>query len=286
MLTAENLATTHGGHALSNGRGWLIPCPVPSHGKGEGDRNPSLKIWDARDGIGVKCYAGCSARDVLAALNLPINARPHNNTSPRAMDTTEYALQIWRKSRDAKGTLAEIYLNNRGLKLPDWPPIVRFHPSLWYNKEKRFCPTMLTLFQDLATEQPCGITRTFLNDDGGKIERMMLGRVRHAAIKLDSNSKIRSDGALVIGEGFETCLAAKTLGLDRVWALGSAEAVKWFPLIEGVNQLTILGERDTTSKLAVAMVAQRWQFAKRTVFVSYPLRGKDHADLVGRETLK
>ena len=65
---------------------------------------------------------------------------------------------------------------------------------------------------------------------------MMLGPVRRAAVQLGS-----VNGTLSIGEGVETCLAARQLGLAPVWATGSAGMVAKFPVIEGVTTLRLSG---------------------------------------------
>jgi len=43
--SAEALARALGG-TRQNGNQWLAPCPVPTHGKGKGDRKPSLSLRD------------------------------------------------------------------------------------------------------------------------------------------------------------------------------------------------------------------------------------------------
>ena len=56
-------------HGTRNGKGYICRCPVPSHGRGKGDKNPSLSISDGTDGkLLVKCFAGCNPCDVLAEL--------------------------------------------------------------------------------------------------------------------------------------------------------------------------------------------------------------------------
>lgn len=47
-------------------------CPVPGHGQGRGDINPSLEIKPRNDGKGTRiiCYANCDYRDVLDAIGL------------------------------------------------------------------------------------------------------------------------------------------------------------------------------------------------------------------------
>jgi len=68
MSSAREIAITLAGRRaqrLADGS-YLIPCPVPSHGKGRGDRNPSLRIGDGQTRLLVHCYGGCDRLDVLA----------------------------------------------------------------------------------------------------------------------------------------------------------------------------------------------------------------------------
>ncbi len=45
--------------------GYLVSCPVPDHGQGRGDRNPSVSVRAADDGRAlVKCQAGCEIEEV------------------------------------------------------------------------------------------------------------------------------------------------------------------------------------------------------------------------------
>jgi hypothetical protein len=47
------------------GDGYLCSCPVATHGRQRGDRNPSLLVRDGDFGILVHCFAGCDGRNVL-----------------------------------------------------------------------------------------------------------------------------------------------------------------------------------------------------------------------------
>ncbi len=103
----------------------------------------------------------------------------------------------------------------------------------------------------------------------------MLGRVAGSAVKLD-----QADDCLAIGEGVETCLAARQLGLRPVWALGSAGAIGKFPVIAGVEELTILGERDVgASRKAADECRANWRLQR--VALLLPARGaKDFNDIL------
>lgn len=51
--------------------GYVASCPVTTHGKGRGDRNPSLSIGLGSDGqVLLTCHAGCSRDAILAAMGL------------------------------------------------------------------------------------------------------------------------------------------------------------------------------------------------------------------------
>ena len=45
-------------------------CPVPDHGKGNGDRNQSLSVRAEGNNILLKCHVGCATEDILKALGL------------------------------------------------------------------------------------------------------------------------------------------------------------------------------------------------------------------------
>lgn len=53
-----------------NGSSHLASCPVASHGKGNGDREPSLSITESEGRVLLNCMAGCHTQDVLTAIGL------------------------------------------------------------------------------------------------------------------------------------------------------------------------------------------------------------------------
>ena len=51
------------------GSGFICSCPLPTHGKGRGDKHPSLSIAASSDGsLLLHCKAGCDSRDIFSAL--------------------------------------------------------------------------------------------------------------------------------------------------------------------------------------------------------------------------
>lgn len=53
------------------GSSWLVSCPVPGHGKGRGDVNPSVSVSEGDEGRAlVECKAGCKSEEILAEWGL------------------------------------------------------------------------------------------------------------------------------------------------------------------------------------------------------------------------
>jgi hypothetical protein len=181
------------------------------------------------------------------------------------------ALALWRAAVDPRGTLVERYLRSRELEIGNEVAgaVLRWHPGVG---------AMVALFRGVETDEPQGISRTFLDTEGRKIGRKFLGPVGGAAIKLDPDKDVDAD--LHVAEGIETALAARQLGLRQTWALGSASAIAAFPVLPAVGALTILAENDEASARAVSACAHRWHEADREVFINRSTIGKDLNDAI------
>src|SRR5215211_3889184 len=58
-------------NARKTGSGWLVSCPLPDHGQGRGDRNPSVSVSEGSDNRAlINCQGGCETEDVVAAWGL------------------------------------------------------------------------------------------------------------------------------------------------------------------------------------------------------------------------
>jgi hypothetical protein len=172
------------------------------------------------------------------------------------------------------------YLASRRLMIPDdiAGNVIRFHPALRY--QNALVGGMVALFRDIKTNEPCGIHRTFLDHAGRKVGRRMLGRAKGAAIKLDADEGVVA--GLHIGEGVETCLAARVAGFCPVWALGSAAGIAAFPVLAGIAAVTILGEVNDggANRRAAHSCGARWLGAGRETLLVTPQVGSDLNDVL------
>lgn len=286
-MSAREAAAALGGHAVS---ATSILCPGPGHSPR--DRSLSVRFDPkAPDGFTCHSFAGDDwqvCRDhVRAALGLGSwrdagRLRPQIPQKAKVADDDlgVWGLGIWSEARDAKGTLAERYLASRGLQIDDRASeALRFHPACAFGRGVRH-PCMISLYRDLRSDKPVAIQRTALTADGQKIDRKMAGSVAGAAVKLDPDDWVEL--GLVVGEGVETCLAARMLGYRPTWALGSAGAIANLPVLGGIEALTILGEVDKTGANAAAAreCARRWTKAGADVEVLEPFGGGDANDVL------
>ena len=291
MIDLRTIARALRGEIVGGG----VVAPGPGHSAK--DRSLSLKpSANSPDGFIVFSHAGDDwrlCRDyVRQALGLPSDGwkteKPTQLAQPSARvaqsvtpndekERTAHALKIWNGSRDLRGTLGEVYLRSRGLDLPDQIPDEQF---LRWNPELN---AVIGLFRDVWDARPKAITRIFLTREGRKLKRAFLGPVGGAAVCIDAHGDITD--SLTVGEGAETCLAARQMGFNGVWALGSATGIQALRLLPGVQTLIVLAEYDGGANAhAIKEVSAKWRADGRKVLVAYPEIGKDMNDaLLGRE---
>ena len=67
-MQAEQIAKSLGNAKRANGQ-WVASCPVPSHGKGNGDKNPSLSVHIDDEGKPLfHCHGGCTQEAVFQTI--------------------------------------------------------------------------------------------------------------------------------------------------------------------------------------------------------------------------
>ena len=121
------------------------------------------------------------------------------------------------------GTLGETYLTeHRGLHIGDLDHAVRYHPV------HRMVVALMT---DAISNEPFGVHRTFLDADGKKRERKMLGR--QGVVRVSPDEEVTH--GLGIAEGVEDAIAILTVGWAPVWAATSSGAIERFPVLPGIE---------------------------------------------------
>src|SRR6185312_15913881 len=101
--------------------------------------------------------------------------------------------------------------------------------------------TMVALITNAITAEPCGVHCTYLNREGHKIGRKMYGRAAGAVVRLSADTDVHY--GLGVGEGIETCIAT---GFTPVWAALSAGTLAAFPVLSGIDCLSVFADNDAS----------------------------------------
>jgi hypothetical protein len=241
MIGAHWIAQALGGQRaqrLADGS-YLIPCPVPSHGKGRGDRHPSLRIGDGETRVLLHCFGGCDPRDVLEELRRrglldgprPEHPRPAKKTAtPDAYARGQHrkAARLWSQREPIAGSIAEIYVRSRGITCA----LPRTFGFLSPTKPEHH-PAMIAAFaipdepEPGVIGEPRGVEAvhlTLLKPDGsGKADapkpKLMVGSPGALPIVVAPPNDLL---ALAITEGIEDALTAHQATGLGAWAAGAA----------------------------------------------------------------
>lgn len=218
-----------------------------------------------------------------AACSSAEGAMPADARAGAATDKTALLRAIWSGAVPIEGTIADIYLRRaRGLELATWPADLRFHPAC--RRGTDVLPALLAVMRDPVTGAGCGLHRTFLLPDGSdrlrdKMGRAMLG---NAGVIMVSPSADVTMG-LHLAEGVESTLAALALGFAPAWAATSAGGIARFPVLPGIEALTILADADGPGLAAAEACAIRWREAGKEARILAPIDvGTDLNDVARR----
>jgi hypothetical protein len=102
---------------------------------------------------------------------------------------------------------------------------------------------------------------------------MMLGKA--GVIRLSPDEEVSL--GLGICEGIETALAVMAAGWRPIWACGSLGALRDFPVLSGIEVLTIFADPKPIEVAGARTCATRWDEAGREAIVWIP-RGGDWND--------
>jgi hypothetical protein len=226
----------------------------------------------------------------------PITAN-HTDDADGDAGRIRSAGRLWREAGPIEGTVGISYLEReRGIfdLPPDVHDVLRFHRRCVFGKDKQsgewtFHGCILALYRDIISNEPTGVHRIALDLEGKLIGRRGLGRKQGSAVKLWDDAAVGT--GLVVGEGVETCLGAalhvehKGTLLQPAWSVLDRVNLARFPIISGIEHLTILADADEKGdgQLAARTCAKRWAEAGRHARVLIPDKlGEDFNDIARR----
>jgi putative DNA primase/helicase len=250
-------------HALGGRRsadGFLCRCPVQSHGRGRGDRSPSLLVKDGDQAVLFKCFGGCDTWDILAELRArgvlgepsgerrqtdrPPDRDPEHKANPEA-------LELWHRAGPIGGTEAAQFLASRGITIEP-PPSLRSATILHLDRYP--LPAMVAAVQ-APDRRVIAVQRTLIDPRGDRkaqvrIPRLTIGALGWGAVRLAAAGKVMG-----LAEGTEKALAAMQLFDVPCWSsLGATRMYRvWLP--DDVRELHLFLDNDDAGRTAAERTA-------------------------------
>lgn len=266
----------HAAQLLSgNAKGNTIRCPGPGHSRN--DR--SLEVTFNADGsFVVRSFAGDDWREckdyVRSVLGIANDAAPTRTASPppvKLRKTTRAAseaiLRRWARCVPIAGTPAETYIRNRGLS--------------YHGDALRYCDrqnAMAALVTHAETGAVMSVQWTLLDEHACQIRRLFIKDkpTLDGVVRLSADEDVTH--GLAIAEGVETALAAP---FRPIWACLNAGNMARFPILSGIEALTIFADNDAggAGQRAANACGRRWHDAGREVNITISdTVGNDMAD--------
>ena len=247
-----------------------VPCPQCPPKKGD----TALAVTLNRDGSTVWYCFRCSWKGALrpprephrpARRHLSLTPRPEPEPTPAGLSCA--ARSLWATCRAiTAGSPASVYLRGRGCALPEND--VRWHPALPHPCG-HVGPALVARVTDVLTGEPINLHKTWLTPDGsGKAQLDKPRLLAKGHRKKGGIIRLWPDEALTYGllvaEGLETGLTA-ALGFAPAWATIDAGNLAAFPVLDGIESLTVAVDHDRAGLDAFNALAARWLAAGREV---------------------
>jgi hypothetical protein len=233
------------------------------------------------------CRPDSPSRIVDWAQQQRLRDRARHHAQEEKQERTRQALTIWNEAQaqPCRGSPIEDYLYySRGIG--DWldtfpllDKVFRYHPNCPFGGTRLAC--MLSLIRDIKTDAPVAIHRTALSTDNPprRLDRKSLGPTSGGAIKISPDREVHS--GLLIGEGIETVLSAsKFLQFKPVWSLIDKNGVANFPVLSGIESVTVAVDNDDAGRHASRQCIDRLTRAGVEVITAQTNRVSDFNDLV------
>jgi hypothetical protein len=158
-----------------------------------------------------------------------------------------------------------------------WNPQVFFR-SPGHLLDGKYIGAIIATMTDAVTAEPTGaISRTYLDPEGHKLGKAKTLGSPRGIVRLSADEDVLE--GLHIAEGIETALTGMAnFSLRPMWASGDRMLMSSFPVLSGIEALTIIADNDRSGdgEKAARKAESRWLAAGQEVRL---LRSDDYGDL-------
>lgn len=281
-VPAANLTGKHG------------PCPICNEGKDRfrfDDKEGSGSFYCTRcgSGDGIALVMRVRRIDFRAAKALIEEQLPGSSVQIRKAQQagTFDCAKFWATCHPViDGDPVALYLAKRGLALPRYPSLIRYHPRAHYRHDDgalTYHPAMVSKFV-APDRKDFTLHMTFLDAEGNKASVPQVRKLAPRAVPRGGAVRLcGSADTMGIAEGIETALSASHLNEVPVWsALSSGQLVNWEPP-ETARNIIIFGDCDPGfgGQAAAYALAHKLKTNGRSVEVRIPSEvGTDWNDVL------
>jgi hypothetical protein len=270
-----------GARLKKTGGEWVGPCPLCG-GRDRFAVNVRKRRWHCRGcakGGGVITLAqhvlGVDFRAAVAFLAcgnaLPTTAAATPTSGQRDAFVEAQVDAIVRELGPVRRSPGEAYLSETRkidtaaiADILDRIDAVGWHPSVLFREEghpfdgKRLGCIVGVMTDALTGKRTGAISRTYIHEGCKLGKPKTLGRPT-GIVRLSADEDVLL--GLHLAEGMETALAALAMGFRPIWSTGSASLMADFPVLAGVEALSLFADNDASRAglLAANNVAARWR---------------------------
>lgn len=205
---------------------------------------------------GIDFRAACD--EARAFLREPPAPMRQEKQPPAPSGTSEAARRLYAASGSIRGTLAEVYLRQRGIVLPTDISALRYHPRCFYRGPmgRQEWPALIAAVTD-GKGAVTGVHRTWLDPLGGKASvdqpRRALGHLAGNGVRFGAVTDI-----MLAAEGLETALALKMIMPEMpVIAALSAAHLAALNLPPTLRHLYVARDDDEAGRFALEKLRSR-----------------------------
>lgn len=275
----------HGDHGTA-------PCPA-CQPEGRHDQR-ALSVRSTPGRLLLFCHkSGCAYPEIFGAAGIRVSVpepRPRSATGTtadarcgdagRVERDRRFVANVMARSEPLEGTPGAAYLAWRGCRTPQNPDAVRYVPVVRHPSGLTV-PALAAMLTDAISGETAGVHLIALTPDGtGKStltpRKWTRGHMRKAIFRLWRDETVTN--GLGIAEGIKTALCVARCGWEPVWACLSAGNLAGFPVLGGIEALTVFADAGKTGQRAAYVVAQRWAEDGREARIITPKAADDWAE--------
>ena len=183
------------------------------------------------------------------------------------------AMRWWSEGVDLPGTTGEVHIaKTRGIDFGRLPPLshcLRWHAGIG---------ALVGRLTDPATGEPVrGVQRIFVHPDGTNVVDVdEKGRTKNRKRTLGYSGVVclspPDEVTLGLGltEGIEDGLAVLAAGWAPIWCTIGTSNMRNFPVLSGIEELTIFADADEGGMAAANACAERWRASSRAATIVAP----------------